>query len=205
MDSFNLAEFAKNSENKEDAGFTPAVQEAGIEQGSLIVSRLYNTMLGEVTRVLKSWNSELTKILTEAGITPSALSNEQLYTAINTLIESKNMSTKADTDLENVTAAGKTLSNSWISPDWSSKVSLSTSQLPYTFTEYGWLSGSMPGVANVVGSIYLNGVEILYRASYFSEWTDGTTNFVRVQPGDVLTISTNLQAAVTLLFIPDSK
>lgn len=86
MDQFTMAEFAKNSENKEGSSFTPAVQEEGIEQGSLIVSRLYNTMLGEITRALKSWNAELTKILEEADITPSSLSNEQLYTAITKMI-----------------------------------------------------------------------------------------------------------------------
>lgn len=88
MDQFTMAEFAKNSENKEGSAFTPEVQEEGIEQGSLIVSRLYNTMLGEITRTLKSWNSELTKVITEAGLTPSALSNEQLFTAISKMVNS---------------------------------------------------------------------------------------------------------------------
>lgn len=86
MDSFTLAEFAKNSENKEDASFTQQVQEAGIEQGALIVSRLYNTMLGEITKTMKSWNAELTKVLEEGGITPSELTNEQLYTALIKII-----------------------------------------------------------------------------------------------------------------------
>lgn len=86
MDRFTLAEFAKNSENKEDASFTPQVQEAGIEQGALIVSRLYNTMLGEITKTMKSWDAELTKVLEEGGITPSALTNEQLYNAILRII-----------------------------------------------------------------------------------------------------------------------
>lgn len=87
MDQFELAEFAKNSENKEGSDFTPAVQEAGIEQGSLIVSRLYNTMLGSITRVLKNWSSEISTVLEEAGLTPSALSDEQLYNAILNLID----------------------------------------------------------------------------------------------------------------------
>ena len=86
MDSFTLAEFAKNSENKEGASFTPSVQEAGIEQGALIVSSLYNTMLGEITRVIKSWDAEFSNILEAAGITPSSLSDYQLITAINKLI-----------------------------------------------------------------------------------------------------------------------
>lgn len=88
MEEFKLAEFAKNSENKESPEtFTQSVQEAGIAQGSLIVSRLYNTMLGETTRTLKSWNDELKKVLTEGGITPSALTNEQLYAALLNLIK----------------------------------------------------------------------------------------------------------------------
>lgn len=87
MDQFKLAEFAKSSENKEGAEFTQAVQEAGIAQGSLIVSKLYNTMLGEVTRVLKSWNTELTNVLTAAGLNPSALTNEQLVAAFIHLIK----------------------------------------------------------------------------------------------------------------------
>lgn len=87
MDQITLAEFAKTSENKEGAEFTQAVQEAGIAQGSLIVSRLYNTMLGEITRVMKSWNAELVKVLQEAGINPTALSNEQLYSALIQLIK----------------------------------------------------------------------------------------------------------------------
>ena len=64
MDQFKLAEFAKKSENKENpAVFTESVQENGIAQGTLIVSRLFNTMLGETTRVMKSWNAELVKVL----------------------------------------------------------------------------------------------------------------------------------------------
>lgn len=203
MDSFNLAEFAKNSENKEDAGFTPAVQEAGIEQGSLIVSRLYNTMLGEVTRVLKSWNSELTKILTEAGITPSALSNEQLYTAINTLIQNANLNTKADVDLSNINSTGKSNSCSWISPDWNSAVSISTSQMPYTFTETGWYQFVMPGQGYVTGNLFINGVLIGYQNAYAAAWTDGTCGFVRVSPGDVLTSSTSVLQVSQ--FLPDKQ
>ena len=86
MDQFTLAEFAKVSENKEGADFTPEVQEQGIEQGELIVSKLYNTMLGSITKVMKSWNAEIVKVLSEAGLTPSALTNEQLYNAILALI-----------------------------------------------------------------------------------------------------------------------
>lgn len=86
MDQFTLAEFAKVSENKEGADFTQEVQEQGIEQGELIVSKLYNTMLGSITKVMKSWNAEIVKVLSEAGLTPTSLSNEQLYNAILTLI-----------------------------------------------------------------------------------------------------------------------
>lgn len=88
MDQFKLAEFAKKSENKEDpAVFTESVQEDGIAQGTLIVSRLFNTMLGETTRVMKSWNAELVKVLDAAGLTPTALSDEQLLSAFLTLIK----------------------------------------------------------------------------------------------------------------------
>lgn len=87
MDQFTMAEFAKNSENKEGAEFTPSVQEDGISQGTLIVSKLYNTMLGEITKYLRSINAELINVLDEAGISPSALSEEQLYTAIKKIVE----------------------------------------------------------------------------------------------------------------------
>lgn len=88
MDQFKLAEFAKKSENKENpAVFTESVQEDGIAQGTLIVSRLFNTMLGETTRVMKSWNAELVKVLDAAGLTPTALSDEQLLSAFLTLIK----------------------------------------------------------------------------------------------------------------------
>ena len=88
MDQFKLAEFAKKSENKENpAVFTESVQENGIAQGTLIVSRLFNTMLGETTRVMKSWNTELVKVLDAAGLTPTALSDEQLLSAFLTLIK----------------------------------------------------------------------------------------------------------------------
>lgn len=87
MDQIKLAEFAKNSENKEGTDFTQAVQEAGIAQGSLIVSRLYNTMLGDITRVMKSWNEELVNVLGEVGITPSALTNEQLLAAFIAIVK----------------------------------------------------------------------------------------------------------------------
>ena len=88
MDQFKPAEFAKKSENKENpAVFTESVQENGIAQGTLIVSRLFNTMLGETTRVMKSWNAELVKVLDAAGLTPTALSDEQLLSAFLTLIK----------------------------------------------------------------------------------------------------------------------
>lgn len=87
MDQIKLAEFAKSSENKEGPEFTAAVQEAGIAQGSLIVSRLFNTMLGDVTRVMKSWNEELVNVLGEVGITPSALTNEQLLAAFIAIVK----------------------------------------------------------------------------------------------------------------------
>lgn len=88
MDRIELAEFAKVSENKENpAEFTADVQEQGIEQGSLIVSRLYNTMLGAITRVLKSWDAELSAVLEGAGFTPSSLTNVQLYNSILKLIK----------------------------------------------------------------------------------------------------------------------
>ena len=88
MDRLELAEFAKVSENKElPEEFTADVQEQGIEQGTLIVSKLYNTMLGAITRVMKSWDTELTSVLTAAGFTPSALTNTQLYNSIIKLIK----------------------------------------------------------------------------------------------------------------------
>lgn len=87
MDQIKLAEFAKSSENKEGPEFTEAVQEAGIAQGSLIVSRLFNTMLGDVTRVMKSWNEELVNVLGEVGIVPSALTNEQLLAAFIAIVK----------------------------------------------------------------------------------------------------------------------
>ena len=88
MDRLELAEFAKVSENKElPEEFTADVQEQGIEQGALIVSKLYNTMLGAITRVMKSWDTELTSVLTAAGFTPSALTNTQLYNSIIKLIK----------------------------------------------------------------------------------------------------------------------
>ena len=207
MENFTLAEFAKDSENKEDSSFTPQVQEAGIEQGSLIVSRLYNTMLGEITRTLISWNEELTKVLTEAGITPSSLSNEQLYTAINTLIQNANVSTKADVDLSNVTLSGKQATNYWISPDWGSAISVSASQLPYTVTEYGWIKGFLVGSSGGLGgNVYLNGVPVAYHygSVYPEGWADGSTFFVKVVPGDVLsyTGSIDLQQCA---FLPDKN
>ena len=91
MDQIELAEFAKNSENKEGSEFTPEVQENGIEQGSLIVSKFYNTMLGSITRVMKSWNAEFVKILNSAGIAPSSLTNEQLYNALIRLIRANSV------------------------------------------------------------------------------------------------------------------
>ena len=94
MDQIRLAEFAKNSENKEGADFTQAAQEAGIAQGSLIVSRLFNTMLGEVTRVMKSWNDELVNVLQAGGINPSALTNEQLLAALLQLIKNNSGGTQ---------------------------------------------------------------------------------------------------------------
>lgn len=102
MDQIKLAEFAKNSENKEGADFTQAVQEAGIAQGSLIVSRLFNTMLGEVTRVMKSWNDELVNVLQAGGINPSALTNEQLLAALLQLIKNNSGGTQLGDLIPNI-------------------------------------------------------------------------------------------------------
>lgn len=102
MDQIKLAEFAKNSENKEGADFTQAVQEAGIAQGSLIVSRLFNTMLGEVTRVMKSWNDELVSVLQAGGINPSALTNEQLLAALLQLIKNNSGGTQLGDLIPNI-------------------------------------------------------------------------------------------------------
>lgn len=83
MDQYTKAEFAKNSENKEDpSSFTPAVREAGIAQGTIVYSKLYNTMLGELTKFSKSLSDELTNVLAEAGISPSDSSVTQILTAI---------------------------------------------------------------------------------------------------------------------------
>ena len=102
MDQIKLAEFAKNSENKEGADFTTAAQEAGIAQGSLIVSRLFNTMLGEVTRVMKSWNDELVNVLQAGGINPSALTNEQLLAALLQLIRNNSGGTQLGDLIPNI-------------------------------------------------------------------------------------------------------
>lgn len=102
MDQIKLAEFAKNSENKEGADFTKAAQEAGIAQGSLIVSRLFNTMLGEVTRVMKSWNDELVNVLQAGGINPSALTNEQLLAALLQLIKNNSGGTQLGDLIPNI-------------------------------------------------------------------------------------------------------
>lgn len=102
MDQIKLAEFAKNSENKEGADFTQAAQEAGIAQGSLIVSRLFNTMLGEVTRVMKSWNDELVNVLQAGGINPSALTNEQLLAALLQLIKNNSGGTQLGDLIPNI-------------------------------------------------------------------------------------------------------
>lgn len=87
MDQLGLHEFAKNSENKEGSDFDQAKQEAGIPQGDLIVSKLYNTMLGSITRTMLSWQQELVTILSKAGISPTALSTEQVFNAIKILIQ----------------------------------------------------------------------------------------------------------------------
>lgn len=86
MDKYSLFHFAKNTDNKEGADFTQEVQENGIPQGDLIVSKLFNTMLGETSRVLKNWTAEFENVLSEAGLTPSALSEEQIKTAIKKIV-----------------------------------------------------------------------------------------------------------------------
>ena len=118
MDQLELHEFAKNSENKEGSDFDQAKQEAGILQGDLIVSKLYNTMLGAITRVMRSWDAELTKVLTEAGITPSALTNEQLFAALKVLIRNYNSGVQIGDlipNISNVPPAGRMICDgTWI-------------------------------------------------------------------------------------------
>lgn len=87
MDQLGLYEFAKTSENKETDSFNQQIQEAGIPQGDLIVSKLYNTMLGSITRTMLSWQQELLTILNDSGISPSSLTNEQVFNAIKVMIK----------------------------------------------------------------------------------------------------------------------
>nr|DAG86934.1 MAG TPA: hypothetical protein [Bacteriophage sp.] len=87
METYKEAEFAKNSENKENpAEFTAAVREAGLQQGSIIYSKLYNTMLGELTKFGRSLSDELENVLAEANITPTDASTIQILTAIKQII-----------------------------------------------------------------------------------------------------------------------
>lgn len=87
METYKEAEFAKNSENKENpAEFTTAVREAGLQQGSIIYSKLYNTMLGELTKFGRSLSSELENVLAEANITPTDASTIQVLTAIKQIV-----------------------------------------------------------------------------------------------------------------------
>lgn len=87
METYKEAEFAKNSENKENpAEFTAAVREAGLQQGSIIHSKLYNTMLGELTKFGRSLSDELENVLAEANITPTDASTIQILTAIKQII-----------------------------------------------------------------------------------------------------------------------
>lgn len=109
---------------------------------------------------------------------------------------------QANTNLSNVTSTGKTNSCSWISPDWDSAVSISTSQMPYTFTQYGWYLVECIGTANAGGDIRLNGFLIAYNQSYNIQWSDGSNNFVRVKPGDVLSYSGSPSLNVSV-FAPD--
>lgn len=87
MEQYTKAEFAKNSENKESpSDFTPEVREEGLAQGSIIYSKLYNTMLGELTKFSRSLSSELTNVLAEANITPSDGSVTQILNAIKQIV-----------------------------------------------------------------------------------------------------------------------
>lgn len=87
METYKQAEFAKNSENKElPEKFTPSVREAGVQQGSIIYSKLFNTMLGELTKFGRSLSSELENVLAEANITPTDDSTIQIVTAIKQII-----------------------------------------------------------------------------------------------------------------------
>lgn len=87
METYKQAEFAKNSENKElPEEFTPSVREAGVQQGSIIYSKLFNTMLGELTKFGRSLSSELENVLAEANITPTDASTIQIVTAIKQII-----------------------------------------------------------------------------------------------------------------------
>ena len=92
MEIYNKAEFAKVSNNKEDpAVFTPAAREAGVEQGSIIYSRLYNTMLGELTKWAGNLSKEMLTILTEAGITPNENINNQLLSSLVQIIRNNSV------------------------------------------------------------------------------------------------------------------
>lgn len=118
MDQLGLYEFAKNSENKEGSDFDQVKQETGIPQGDLIVSKLYNTMLGSITRTMLSWQQELVTILSKAGISPTALSTEQVFNAIKILIQNYTSGIQIGDlipNIGNVSPAGRMICDgSWI-------------------------------------------------------------------------------------------
>lgn len=87
--------------------------------------------------------------------------------------------------------------------DWDSAVSISLSQMPYTFTAPGWYC-STPNTAGVgTGTLLINGVAVGVSYTYPNlSWSYGMSIFIKVKAGDVLSY-TGTPGLGTSQFLPE--
>jgi len=103
---------------------------------------------------------------------------------------SQALSTKADKDMDNISNIGKTTIISWIMPDWSTAVSVSTSDLVssdgYAATKEGFIIGTLKkdSEQNVSKYITVNGV--VASALPYEYSGSETFFFIPVSAGDVI-------------------
>lgn len=169
------------------------------------------------TRISASeWNQlvgSCMAFITEAGLTPDAEDNEQFLNAFKTIAAgleivgaNTNLSnltatgearftTKADTDLGNVSADGKATAIGWGMPDYSAGIQI-TGSASFTCPSAGFVT--IQPVGGTSGIVYVNGNRVGIGSNSAA---DASVNFI-VSKNDVITIGSGYSFGTESYFYP---
>ena len=134
-----------------------------LENSTVSVNALESTLNGYKTTA----ESAATTATTQAGIstTQAGIATTQAGIATQKATEaSTTLSSKATTDLDNITSSGKNKIENLLLPDYSQKTSISASDFPYTALSNGYIHfvGSVSGETSFSVFVNTNRVSLLY-------------------------------------------